>query len=57
MLTTADIFADLADVLKTEAEKKKANTVKQMKFSSASEVVLQQIGEREKVSMLEDWPQ
>lgn len=53
LLGVADIFADLADVLKIEAEKVKTRGENLMKVSTAAEAVAKQIGEREKVSLLE----
>ena len=53
LLRTADVLADLADVLKSQAEERRASLEKQMKISSAAEAVIKQIGEKEKVSMLE----
>ena len=53
LLRSADIFADLADLLKIEAEKVRVKRENLKKISSAAEAVVKQIGDREKVSLLE----
>ena len=53
LLGAADIFADLSDILKVQAEKVKTRAENQKKVSTAAEAVAKQIGEREKVSLLE----
>ena len=53
LLSSADIFADMASILKAHAEKVKARGENLEKVSSAAEAVVKQISEREKVSLLE----
>ena len=53
LLGAADVFEDLADVLKVQAEKVKTRGENLKKVSTAAEAVAKQIGEREKVSLLE----
>ena len=52
LLTTADILTDLEEALRTNLERARANMEKQKLISSATEAVVQQISEREKVTVL-----